>query len=89
MSVSKLDYCQYLLGSPVNCTVTNWADPLDGISHVAIQPPVLRRCRIRHCMIIMVMFGIGLAFLFRMPFPGLFTMRHMLAYAPVNVCMPR
>lgn len=33
MSFSKLDYCQYLLSSPVNYTVTNLADHLTGISH--------------------------------------------------------
>lgn len=33
MSFTKLDYCQYLLSSPINYTVTNLADHLDGISH--------------------------------------------------------
>ena len=33
MDFTKLDYCQYLLSSPVNYTVTNLADHLDGISH--------------------------------------------------------
>lgn len=37
MSFSKLDYCQYLLSSPVNYTVTNLADHLDGISHDRIN----------------------------------------------------
>jgi hypothetical protein len=33
MSFTKLDYCQYLLSSPINYTVTNLADHLEGISH--------------------------------------------------------
>jgi hypothetical protein len=33
MNFTKLDYCQYLLSSPVNYTVTNLADHLEGISH--------------------------------------------------------
>lgn len=33
MSFSKLEYCQYLLSSPVNYTLTNLADHLAGISH--------------------------------------------------------
>jgi hypothetical protein len=33
MSFTKLDYCQYLLSSPINYTVTNLADHLAGISH--------------------------------------------------------
>ena len=33
MSFTKLDYCQYLLSSPINYTMTNLADHLDGISH--------------------------------------------------------
>jgi hypothetical protein len=33
MKFTKLDYCQYLLSSPINYTVTNLADHLDGISH--------------------------------------------------------
>ena len=37
MSFTKLDYCQYLLSSPVNYTVTNLADHLDGISHDRIN----------------------------------------------------
>lgn len=37
MSFSKLDYCQSLLSNPVNYTVTNWADHLDGISHDRIN----------------------------------------------------
>jgi hypothetical protein len=32
MSFTKLDYCQYLLSSPVNYTVTNLADHLEGVS---------------------------------------------------------
>jgi len=37
MSFTKLDYCQYLLSSPINYTVTNLADHLDGISHDRIN----------------------------------------------------
>ena len=37
MSFSKLDYCQYLLSSPVNYTVTNLADHLAGVSHDRIN----------------------------------------------------
>ena len=37
MSFTKLDYCQYLLSSPLNYTVTNLADHLDGISHDRIN----------------------------------------------------
>ncbi len=37
MNFTKLDYCQYLLSSPVNYTVTNLADHLDGISHDRIN----------------------------------------------------
>mgnify|MGYP001792606172 CR=1 FL=1 len=37
MSFTKLDYCQSLLSSPVNYTVTNLADHLDGISHDRIN----------------------------------------------------
>jgi hypothetical protein len=37
MSFSKLDYCQYLLSSPINYTVTNLADHLEGISHDRIN----------------------------------------------------
>ena len=37
MSFTKLDYCQYLLSSPINYTVTNMADHLDGISHDRIN----------------------------------------------------
>lgn len=37
MSFSKLDYCQYLLSSPINYTVTNLANHLDGISHDRIN----------------------------------------------------
>lgn len=34
---TKLDYCQYLLSSPINYTVTNLADHLVGISHEHIN----------------------------------------------------
>jgi hypothetical protein len=37
MGFTKLDYCQYLLSSPINFTVTNLADHLDGISHDRIN----------------------------------------------------
>ena len=37
MRFTKLDYCQYLLSSPINYTVTNLADHLDGISHDRIN----------------------------------------------------
>jgi hypothetical protein len=37
MDFTKLDYCQYLLSSPVNYTVTHLADHLDGISHDRIN----------------------------------------------------
>ncbi len=37
MSFTKLDYCQYLLSSPINYTVKNLADHLDGISHDRIN----------------------------------------------------
>ena len=33
MRISKWDYCQYLLASPVNYTLTNMADHLEGVSH--------------------------------------------------------
>src|SRR4028119_2065076 len=37
MSFSKLDYCQYLLSSPINYTVTNLANHLMGVSHDRIN----------------------------------------------------
>jgi len=37
MSFTKLDYCQYLLSSPINYTVTNLADHLEGVSHDRIN----------------------------------------------------
>ena len=37
MNFTKLDYCQYLLSSPINYTVTNLADHLDGVSHDRIN----------------------------------------------------
>lgn len=37
MNFTKLDYCQYLLSSPINYTVTNLADHLEGISHDRIN----------------------------------------------------
>ena len=37
MKFTKLDYCQYLLSSPINYTVTNLANHLDGVSHDRIN----------------------------------------------------
>lgn len=37
MGFTKLDYCQYLLSSPINYTVTNLANHLEGISHDRIN----------------------------------------------------
>lgn len=37
MGLSKLDYCQYLLSSPVNYTLTNMADHVAGLSHDKIN----------------------------------------------------
>jgi len=37
MSFTKLDYCQYLPSSPINYTVTNLADHLNGTSHDRIN----------------------------------------------------
>ena len=37
MRFTKLDYCQYLLSSPTNYTVTNLADHIEGISHDRIN----------------------------------------------------
>ena len=37
MRFTKLDYCQYLLSSPINYTVTNLADHIDGVSHDRIN----------------------------------------------------
>lgn len=37
MSFSKLDYCQYLLSSPINFTLTNLADHLENVSHDRIN----------------------------------------------------
>lgn len=37
MSFTKLDYRQYLLSSPINYTVTNLADHLNGTSHDRIN----------------------------------------------------
>ena len=37
MNFSKLDYCQYLLSSPINYTLTNLSEHLDGISHDRIN----------------------------------------------------
>jgi hypothetical protein len=37
MSFTLLDYCQYLPSSPINYTVTNLADHLEGVSHDPIN----------------------------------------------------
>lgn len=37
MTFTKLDYCQYLLSSPINYTVTNLADHIKGVSHDRIN----------------------------------------------------
>jgi len=37
MSFTKLDYCQYLLSSPINYTITNLADHLESITHDSIN----------------------------------------------------
>jgi hypothetical protein len=31
--LSRLGYCQYMLTSPTNCTLTNFADHVEGMSH--------------------------------------------------------
>ncbi|MEM6503027.1 MAG: transposase, partial [Cyanobacteria bacterium P01_C01_bin.89] len=36
-SFTWLDYCQYLLSSPINYTLTNLAEHLDGVSHDRIK----------------------------------------------------
>lgn len=36
-SFSKIDYCQYLLSSPVNFTMTHLAEHLEGVSHDRIK----------------------------------------------------
>jgi hypothetical protein len=37
MSFTKLDYCQYLLSSQINYTLTNMAEHLESWSHDAIN----------------------------------------------------
>jgi len=37
MSFTKLDYCQYLLSSQVNYTLTNMAEHLESFSHDTIN----------------------------------------------------
>ncbi len=37
MSLSKLDYCQYLLSSQINYTITKMADHLETFSHDTIN----------------------------------------------------
>ena len=36
-SFTRLDYCQYLLSSPINYTLTNLAEHLEGVSHDRIK----------------------------------------------------
>jgi hypothetical protein len=33
MRFTKLNYCQYLLSTPINYTLTNFADHLENLSH--------------------------------------------------------
>ena len=48
MKFTKLDYCQYLLSSQINYTMTNLADHLKNISHDKINYYLnLRDCHIR------------------------------------------
>lgn len=42
MSVTRLDYCQFLLSSQVNYTMTHFADHSKGLSHDAINRLLLR-----------------------------------------------
>jgi len=37
MSFTKLDYCQYLLSSPINYTLKNLAEHLEGVSHARVN----------------------------------------------------
>jgi hypothetical protein len=37
MGFAKLDYCQYLLSSQLNYTLTNLAEHLDNVSHETIN----------------------------------------------------
>ena len=37
MKFTKLNYCQYLLSSQINYTITNFADHLESISHDKIN----------------------------------------------------
>lgn len=41
-SPNRLDYCQYLLVTPVNHTLTNFADHKEKMSHDAINRLLLR-----------------------------------------------
>lgn len=43
MSFTKLDYCQYLLSTQVNYTLTNLAEHLKSFSHDTIKPLPQRR----------------------------------------------
>ena len=36
-AVTRLDYCQYLLGSQINYTLTNFAEHSESFSHDAIN----------------------------------------------------
>ncbi len=37
MGVTRLDYCQYLLVSQINYTLTNFADHTEGFSYDAVN----------------------------------------------------
>jgi hypothetical protein len=43
MSFTKLDYCQYLLSSQINYTLTNMAEHLESWSHDTINRYLKRR----------------------------------------------
>ncbi len=43
MELSRLDYCQYLLVSQVNYTLTNFADHAEGLSHMRLTATWLGR----------------------------------------------
>ncbi len=45
MGFSKLDYCHYLLSSPINYTLTHLAEHLDTVSHDTINR-YLRRAQL-------------------------------------------
>jgi len=45
MSFPKLDYCQYLLSSQVNYTLTNLAEHLKSFSHDTINQSLNSSCQ--------------------------------------------